>query len=108
MDIVVAGTGNLFPPLTMLLVMYGLAFGLQNKVAFLRGKLDVLDSLLDCTYCLGTHTGWISWFIYAGLVAQFPADTWYQNIVSVLVWAMCGAAFSYIADALVRYWESNT
>ena len=96
------------PPWQMLLVVYAVAFGLQNKCTFLYGISDFADRLLRCTYCLGTHSGWLSWLAAFGMAGQLPLPTWWQNVLNFVVGALCGAAFSYALDAGIRWFESHT
>jgi hypothetical protein len=92
----------------MLLLAYALAFGVQNKCLFLYGKKPWLDKLLRCTYCLTTHAGWVCWWICTGLRGDWLFSSWWQNALSFVVWALCGAGFGYGLDALIRWLESNT
>lgn len=97
------------PTLTYLLFAYGITFGIQNKAPFLRGKVDLLDALVKCTYCVGFHAGWMAWIFYwtvenpsLGVGDLVIA----RNIVlSVLTWGLSSAAFSYGIDTAIRWFE---
>jgi hypothetical protein len=97
------------PTLNFLLLAYGIAFGVQNKLPFLRGKLAVLDALIKCTYCLGFHTGYLAWGLYwvmerpslgtdAGSIAL-------SVVLAVVTWGLSSAAFSYGVDTAIRWLE---
>jgi hypothetical protein len=88
--------------------MFFMAFAFQNKAPFLYGRSNFTDRLLQCTYCLGTHCGWITWVLACVLAGQWLLPTWWQNIASMLVWAGCGAVFSYAIDTVIRWLESHT
>lgn len=97
------------PTLPYLLFSYGLMFGFQNKVTFLRGKLSILDALLNCTYCLGFHTGWMAWIAYLLVehpsLPRVPPETiWFLGRGAV-VWAFTSAASCYILDVTTRWLE---
>lgn len=90
-----------------LVFCYGVCFGLQNKVAWLYGKSAFTDKLLQCSYCLGFHCGWIAWimtYIYNGVQPMWVGSV----ISSVLVWAFTSSAFCYVIDTCVRWVEMNT
>lgn len=91
------------PSLVHLLVAYGICFGLMNKVEFLR-RVSVLDRLLDCAYCTGFHCGWVTWLAMAVAGRQMPEEGW-ANLLGVLVWGFASAAFCYIVDATVQWFE---
>ncbi len=85
------------PGLIELLFAYGLAFGLMNKLpdALYQALPRALVRLLACSYCTGFHTGWIA---YAFLGSD-------GGIQLTPVWALCSAAFTYAADAMIRLAE---
>ena len=93
------------PPLLALVFSYALAFGIQNKVPFLY-RFERLHGFLSCTYCVGFHTGWMTWLLSWGLTGKLPVEGWHI-IPSVLVWALTSSAFCYAFDALVKYLEVN-
>lgn len=94
------------PSWQFLLVAYAITFGIQNKVTFLRGKAGFLDRMVECTYCIGTHAGWMVWGLHAGLAGKLPHELWWQNAVSFLLWALCGGISSYLLDAAAQWLES--
>lgn len=77
-----------------LMATYGLFFALANKVPFLHGKINIVDRLLACSYCLGFHCGWATHLLMKG-----NFDT------SIVVSAFAGATFCYSLDTLVEYIE---
>lgn len=97
------------PAFNYLLFAYGLAFGIQNKLPFLRGRSDFTDALIKCTYCLGFHTGWMSWLFYLGMerpsLGSGPWDIAFSVVWSVVTWGMSSAAFSYGVDTAIRWLE---
>ena len=95
---------DLLPPWQMLLVMYGITYGIQNKLTCLFGKHAVLDSLLDCTYCVGTHSGWMAWAL-ARLVLGTQGLSALQLSFSCILWATIGGAASYLLDAFASWAE---
>jgi len=80
-----------------------LCFGFQNKLTFLYGRSTFTDKLLSCTYCLGFHCGWMVWLGDWLVNQEMPG-----HAGSVIMWAFAASAFCYIADALVRFFESHT
>lgn len=94
------------PTLITLVAAYGLCFGFQNKLPFLYKRGAFLDSLLECTYCLGFHCGWMTWILNCLLTGATPA-TWYSGVVSLVLWCFGSAAFCYAADTAVRWLEGN-
>ncbi len=96
---------DLLPPWPMLLVIYGITYGIQNKLPFLYGRRPRLDDFLGCTYCVGTHSGWVAWVLVAlalggrGLAAH-------QLVISCLLWALLGGPVAYLLDVLVCWVES--
>ena len=99
----------MMPTLNYLLLAYGLTFGMQNKLPFLRGKLALLDSLLKCTYCLGFHAGWMAWLL--SVVAEHPslgtdtASVVQRVALSVVFWGLSSAVFSYGVDTAIQRLE---
>ena len=90
-----------------LLLCYGLCFGFQNKLPFLYGKKEFLDSLLQCSYCLGFHCGWLSWlFIFFAMGC--PEQTVVSAVSSILIHSFVSSAFCYTLDSLIQLVESHT
>lgn len=97
-----------------LLVAYGLCFGIQNKLTFLR-RIAFFKALVSCTYCLGTHCGWMVWILAWAVEGRMPAvvpgnpePVGLAILASLAVWAMAGAAFCYALDAVVRWLETRS
>jgi len=87
-------------------VAYGIGFWLQNKVDFLRGKFELVDKGLDCTFCTGFHAGWIS----SLLVFVLSLTAWKLNwllVPKAIAFGFAAAASNYIIDTVVRYLESR-
>jgi len=101
--------------LTYLLVSYGICFGIQNKVPSLRKIHPIAEAMISCTYCLGTHTGWMTWLLAWAVSGSFPAavdgalaPSGWAVLASVAVWSMASAAFCYAMDALVQWLENHS
>jgi hypothetical protein len=86
-----------------LLAAYGICFGIQNKLVFLRGKHNTLDKLLECTYCTGFHAGWITWLAYDGY--RLVTEPW--CFIELLGFAFASSAFCYFLDTAIRLMESH-
>lgn len=81
-----------------LLAAYGICFAIQNKLAFLHGKYDMLDKFLGCPYCVGFHCGWIVYLLHTD---SFIA-------LQCILWAFASSAFCYIIDISAQLIESKT
>jgi hypothetical protein len=92
--------------LVFLLAAYGLAFGVQNKVSFLHGKIRVLDALLRCSYCMGFWTGWVTWglsWVTMGspiMAPSIPGNP-LQMVTAGFIWAMASTVFCYVLDVII-------
>lgn len=91
----------MFPSLVELVCAYGIAFGLMNKVEFLR-KVKFFDRMLSCSYCTGFHAGWITW---AATRPAYGLDLSVKGIAPVLVWTFASAAFCYTVDVVSQLAE---
>ena len=91
----------------LLMSAYGITFGLQQKAEFLRGKHEVLDKMLDCTYCTGFHAGYIAYGVKKGLEFAQNGST-NATIGEGLTFAFASSAFSYLADTAGRYLETHS
>jgi hypothetical protein len=89
-----------------LLVSFGLCFGLSNKATFLYGKVRVLDDLLSCNYCLGFHTGWMTWLM-ALVVGQHHPTASLGTAVDLIAWSFVSAVFCYAFDAMLQKLEQR-
>ena len=95
----------------LLLVAYGITFGLQHKIptkllSLIQEKIKWVSALLACSYCTGFHAGWITWLLYS--IAQ--ADLLDQAIkfgmfIDMALFAFASAGFSYILDVLSQWLE---
>lgn len=88
------------PTLVDLLLAYGLAFGLMNKVDALRSPKWPLgtffDRMLSCSYCTGFHAGWIAWVLTRPV---YGVDVSLAGMAVMLAWAFAASAFCFLADA---------
>ena len=88
------------PTFIDLLLAYGLCFGLQNKVEFLRSDKwfagGFFSRMLDCSYCTGFHTGWLAWLLTRP-IHGFEASV--SSVAQPLAWAFVASAFCYLVDA---------
>ena len=90
-----------------LLFCYGFCFGLQNKVVWFYGKSEFTDKLLQCSYCLGFHCGWVAWILVYLMTPSLELSV-AQIISSILYYAFSSSAFCYVLDSIVQWVESNT
>jgi len=91
--------------LLMLLAVYGLCFSLQNKVGFLW-RINFLEPLLTCTFCLGFHAGWMVYVATWGIDHLQYGESPFQ-IAQMLNWAFAGAAWCYIVDGVMKWIEGG-
>ena len=84
------------PAFIILLAAAGITFGIQHKLPFLHKKLDILDSMLKCTYCSGFHGGWIAYLIFS-----LPSP----NPQEALLFSFASAIFAYALDETIKYLE---
>lgn len=99
--------GEEMEDLVILLSAYGICFGLQHKAEFLRGKYQLLDKMLDCTYCTGFHSGYLAYGLKKGLELVQTGET-QASLSEGMTYAFASSAFSYLADSAGRYFESNS
>jgi len=94
--------------LYLLLVAYGVTFGLQHKLPFLWKRSEWTDALLSCSYCTGFHAGWLTWLLYgisqASLLEQ-PIQ--FAIFIDMFLFAFASAAFSYLMDVLSQWLEMS-
>lgn len=100
--------------LIYLMAAYGLCFGIQNKATFLR-QVPFFKAMVACTYCLGTHCGWMVWMLAWGIEGRIPSATpngtepiGLAIASSLVVWTMASAAFCYALDAGIRWAETRS
>ena len=92
---------NLELSLFDLLVMYGITFGIMNKIPQIHNRAALLDDLLACSYCTGFHAGWFMYFLHV-----LQSDSKF-NLINIFCWSIASASFCYIIDTLVEYFEIN-
>ncbi|OHD18648.1 MAG: hypothetical protein A2Y38_19445 [Spirochaetes bacterium GWB1_59_5] len=94
-----------------LLASFGLAFGIQNKLPFLHGRYNLLDSLLQCPYCLGFWTGWatwgLSWAIHGKPVLHPVEACWWQYPLAGLIWAFASSVVCYVLYVSIVWLEDS-
>jgi hypothetical protein len=95
----------MMPSFVLLLAAYGICFGVMNKLSFLYGRMDFIDRLVSCSYCVGFHTGWMIWSLSHLAGVMETSGPFYFEIP---LWGLSTAAFCYGADALLRLVESHT
>ena len=93
--------------LLILLASYGITFGLQQKAEILRGKHKLLDQMLDCTYCTGFHSGYLAYGLKK-MIDLSQTGKMDASVAEGVTYAFAGSAFSYLADSVGRYLESNS
>jgi len=82
----------------VLIAAAGITFGIQHKMPFLHKKVDLLDSMLKCTYCTGFHGGWLAYLLFS-----LPSP----NAQEALLYAFASAIFSYALDEGVKFLEES-
>jgi hypothetical protein len=95
---------NLFPSLLEVLVMFAITFGAMNKLPkslyFLPSgeeRAGFIGQLLRCSYCVGFHAGWLTWLFVAAMKSP---ELWISMLPSAPLYALSGAAGSYLLDVL--------
>ena len=83
------------PSFVELLLAYGIAFGLMNKVEALR-KVAFFDRMLSCSYCTGFHAGWLAWALTRAVHGRPPTA---QDALTPILWAFASSAFCFLVDA---------
>lgn len=83
------------PSFVELLLAYGIAFGLMNKVEALR-KVAFFDRMLSCSYCTGFHAGWLAWVLTRAVHGLPPTA---QDALTLILWAFASSAFCFLVDA---------
>tara|TARA_R110000824_G_C15191986_1_gene674843 strand:+ start:711 stop:1031 length:321 start_codon:yes stop_codon:yes gene_type:complete len=85
----------ILPALSTLLACYGIVFMLRYRMPFLRGKIGLLDKLLDCPYCTGFHVGWVFFLLhFAALSIDYQTPILFM--IGFITWGFSSAAVSYI------------
>jgi hypothetical protein len=87
--------------LLTLLVGYGIAFGMQNKLPERLYSGDgLLARLLSCSYCSGFHAGWMAW----ALMNVFEIGYMPIGVIAVqsIAHAFAVAVVSLVLDNVVR------
>lgn len=84
------------------LASYGLAFFFINKARFLR-RIAFMKKMLDCVYCTGFHTGWMTYL----MVEPYKSIETFDYLSCILT-ALASAAFCYTLDTLIIYLEYKT
>ena len=103
-----------------LLLSYGLCFGALNKVGVLLPEMrpldgvstgrKLLDTLFTCPYCMGFHTGWMSWLLISYVTRTsllYDGPDSLRSVAAILSWSLISAVFCYIADVLTVYLEES-
>lgn len=86
------------PSLLFLLAAYGLAFFLTHKFNILDGKIAFLDRMMECSFCMGFHTGNL---VFLAWGAAGGAANW----LLLPLWGLASAAFCYSLDVLLQRLE---
>ena len=90
----------------LLIVAYGITFGLQHKVPFIWKKSAFVDEMLGCSYCTGFHAGWITWILYSSAQANLLDEPLtFALFVNMILFAFAAAAFSYLMDVVSQWLE---
>jgi len=77
---------------------YGLTFAIMNKIKILYNtKINLLNDLIKCSYCVGFHSGWICFlFKYKHI-----------ELYNMFYCGLMAAAFCYVIDNICIKLESN-
>lgn len=94
------------PSWQMVLVAYAIGYFLRHKCPFLMGRFQWLDRMLECHFCIGGHGGWLAWLLAAGMAGVWPSVSLWGNLLSVLTWALSGAACTILVEDVVK-WEAT-
>jgi hypothetical protein len=78
----------------LLLSAYGLSFFITHKLNWLDGRLSILDRLMECSFCMGFHSGWLVYLVWCCLSGH---DYWEM----APLFGFASASFSYVLDAAV-------
>ena len=89
----------------LLLASYALTFWIQSKLLFLRIG-NFLPKLLDCTFCIGFHTGWII-FLISQFSILFEKQEYFFGMIVVILFGLASASFCYFLDTFIRLMESH-
>jgi len=86
---------------------YGLVFGIQQKLPFLR--FWKLGDLLVCPYCLGFWAGWAVWGLswLSGSPVFCPFTGAALTVVAGMVWSLAVAAACVVLDGLAEHFEEE-
>ena len=91
--------------LLTLLCGFGITFFLQHKAYPLLSRVEFFKRMLECTFCIGVHGGWIA---YAVCYWSLWEDLSYAVILTQSVsYAFAGGAFTYVVDAWASYLEKE-
>lgn len=107
--------------LLLLLASYGLCFTLMHRALFIQSPqfraggepVTWLDRLLNCSFCTGTHTGWMTWlagWVMTGTdwlknlglgtaLTSFPL--WVTAPITLVMWVLASASWCYGLDRLL-------
>jgi uncharacterized membrane protein len=89
-------------------VMYGITFGIKDAKLFSRPRQWLADrslflhELLSCAYCVGFHSGWLTYL----LLVPVP-DDWATFIRSIVAYAFAGVTISGALDAILQRIENS-
>lgn len=86
-----------------MLTMYSICFGIMNKLPIPRRPRflgSFLSSLSRCSYCAGTHAGYLSHTLWC-LIFK---NSW--SGPEVIVWALIGGSSCYMIDTVMKKLEA--
>jgi hypothetical protein len=89
-------------------LMYGITFSIKDAKLFdvprswLTSRVVFFASLLSCPFCVGFHSGWISFVLLRSAgISDLP---WIQGL---LIYAFVGATVSYVIDVVMVLLEGD-
>lgn len=89
-------------------VMYGITFGIKDAKLFerprqwLAARNGFVHSLLSCAYCVGFHSGWLTYFLLVPLSGDLMTD-----LRLMLAYSFAGVTFSGALDAVLLKVENS-
>lgn len=97
---------------SMALVLFGLTFLIKDSTLLHRSRefvrrIDVLDRLLDCSFCTGAWVG----LGYGAVILGLNTSSDLAGLAcaeSLVFYSMFAAASSYILDVLTQALEAST
>lgn len=91
--------------LLTLLCGFGITFFLQHKAYPLLSRVGFFKRMLECTFCIGVHGGWMAYAIFHWHL--FESLDYIVIFTNLVTYAFAGGAFTYVVDAGASYLEKE-